>query len=270
MRQEDVLVKWTGSKRLQADEILARFPESIDTYYEPFLGGGSVLYVLTGSQIPVRKIECGDINESLIGIWNLILHDPEKLFDFYASRWPFDKDAYYSLRAEYNETPDPLTFFCLLRTCRNGLVRYNLKGKFTSAFHEKRKGIQPKRLRPILDDWHARLSRHDVTFKAGSYADIASAEGDFLYLDPPYAKQSNDLFYFGAFDFNGFWSWLRRQQGGYALSLNGEIGGKDCTVEVPTDLYYIHHLTAPARSKFKQLVGEDVASRHSLYLKAAS
>lgn len=32
-------IKWYGSKRSQAFEILGYFPYEIDTYYEPFCGG---------------------------------------------------------------------------------------------------------------------------------------------------------------------------------------------------------------------------------------
>lgn len=35
-------IKWSGSKRSQAEEIIKHFPEFIDTYYEPFVGGASV------------------------------------------------------------------------------------------------------------------------------------------------------------------------------------------------------------------------------------
>lgn len=37
------VIKWSGSKRTQAGDILAWFPKEIDTYYEPFCGGASVL-----------------------------------------------------------------------------------------------------------------------------------------------------------------------------------------------------------------------------------
>ena len=37
------VIKWSGSKRSQAENILTYFPKEIDTYYEPFCGGASVL-----------------------------------------------------------------------------------------------------------------------------------------------------------------------------------------------------------------------------------
>ena len=36
-------VKWSGSKRSQAEEIVKLFPKEIDTYYEPFCGGCNVI-----------------------------------------------------------------------------------------------------------------------------------------------------------------------------------------------------------------------------------
>lgn len=40
------IIKWSGSKRSQADEILKYVPKEFDTYYEPFIGGGAILYNL--------------------------------------------------------------------------------------------------------------------------------------------------------------------------------------------------------------------------------
>ena len=45
-RKDQPLIKWKGSKRRQATTILEHFPAQIDTYYEPFLGSGAVLYRL--------------------------------------------------------------------------------------------------------------------------------------------------------------------------------------------------------------------------------
>jgi DNA adenine methylase len=46
---QHVLIKWKGSKRRLSKQIVAKFPRKIATYYEPFLGGGSVLFELLGT-----------------------------------------------------------------------------------------------------------------------------------------------------------------------------------------------------------------------------
>lgn len=48
-------IKWSGSKRSQAEEILKRFPRQINTYYEPFCGGCSILRRLLDGDIEVKK-----------------------------------------------------------------------------------------------------------------------------------------------------------------------------------------------------------------------
>lgn len=37
------VIKWSGSKRNQCNDIIGLFPLEIDTYYEPFCGGCSIL-----------------------------------------------------------------------------------------------------------------------------------------------------------------------------------------------------------------------------------
>ena len=50
------VIKWSGSKRSQANTILSYLPQEFNCYYEPFLGGGSMLYAIN----PAKAI-CGDV-----------------------------------------------------------------------------------------------------------------------------------------------------------------------------------------------------------------
>ena len=53
------IVKWTGTKRLQSNEIIKYFPNYIDTYYEPFCGSCSVLFrLLNEPSIQVNNFVC--------------------------------------------------------------------------------------------------------------------------------------------------------------------------------------------------------------------
>ena len=74
MSKKQPVIKWSGSKRLLADEIIGYFPKNIKTYYEPFLGGGSILLNLNPN-----KAICVDINTSLIDFWNKLKLSPSPL-----------------------------------------------------------------------------------------------------------------------------------------------------------------------------------------------
>lgn len=131
------LIKWTGSKWRQAPHIISRFPAEISTYHEPFLGGGSVLGRLLDSPIRVGRYECSDSYAPLIGIWNLVKNDPDRLIAEYGRMWrearTDGRGFYYEVRSSFNRTRCPIKFYYLLRTCRLGHVRINMKGEFTSA-----------------------------------------------------------------------------------------------------------------------------------------
>lgn len=72
------IVKWSSSKRSQAEEIIKHFPKEIETYYEPFCGGCSVLWALL-KNLPGRKVKyfvCSDVNRDLIDLWDAIKFRP--------------------------------------------------------------------------------------------------------------------------------------------------------------------------------------------------
>jgi len=266
-----VLVKWTGSKRRQADAILGHFPSEIETYYEPFVGGGAVLQRLLGSGIKVRRIRCSDICRPLIDIWNLVVSDPRRLVRRYEQMWVElqnrGREFYYEVRKQFNETGDPCQFFFLLRTCRLGLVRFNKRGEFTTGFHFGKGGLPPDQMKVVLEGWHERLSGQDIQFAVRDYRSIKSRSGDFLYLDPPYTMDVPTI-YFGRFDLQPFFAWLAKQRGGYALSLNGFVGGKDKTVQVPRDLYDQHRQLDGGTNPARRLNGTGlVPVTDSLYVK---
>ncbi|WP_197996560.1 Dam family site-specific DNA-(adenine-N6)-methyltransferase [Gimesia panareensis] len=269
--QDQVLLKWTGSKRLQAEEIVRRFPRKIETYFEPFVGGGSVLYRLLKSDIKVKRYRCSDTCRPLIDLWRLVMDNPRKLVLRYEEMWRRLQNEgagyYQSVRDEFNVSRCPALFFFLLRTCRNGLIRFNKKGEFTAAFHHGRGGMQPDTVRRIILDWSNILRQHDVRFYCRNYQRIQASGGDLLYLDPPYRISPRFILYTGPFDFEMFFGWLRKQSANYLLSLNGFSGEVDMRVDVPVDLYNEHLLVDSGTSslaKMNRNVGG--ALRDSLYI----
>ena len=206
------VIKWIGSKRIQSGDIVQYFPDYIDTYYEPFCGGCSVLFQLLNSPSHiVNRFVCSDINGDLIDLWNTIKRDPDGLFNEYTRMWEEmhalediqDRKKYFEMvREEFNQTRSPYCFFFLMRTCTNGIPRYNKYGNFNNTFHLTREGIKPKRLKKVLYEWSTMLNENNVLFKRCDYRTMLDAMGldDFTYLDPPYEMTRSTGKYFGKID----------------------------------------------------------------------
>lgn len=260
-------VKWSGSKRSQAAEIVARMPREIETYYEPFCGGCSVLRrLLSTRSVKCRRYVCSDLNADLINLWKEIKTDPLRLSLGYAALWTLlnkdgdldrKKEFFSEIRARYNDSRSPVDFLFIMRTTTNGMPRYNAEGDFNNSFHVTRNGIEPARLTKILDEWSGLLKAHDVNFMAQSYNQIKPNVGDFIYLDPPYAATKG--MYFGGFDTPAFFSWLGALDGAvrWLLSYDGKAGGEDFTYAVPSGLYVSHEYISNGNSSFRRVIGTD-------------
>lgn len=270
------VIKWSGSKRSQAENILAYFPKEIDTYYEPFCGGASVLRRLLSSDIKVNRYVCSDLNGGLIDLWNEIINNPERVSSYYKKLWnelnqdddkQRKKDYFATVRERYNREHNPLDFMFIMRTTTNGMPRYNRDGEFNNSFHVTRNGIIPETLEKIIYEWSELLNKNKVEFMACSYDEIKPKENDFVYLDPPYANTKG--MYYGTIDYDKLWNWLRNLPCKYALSFDGISGEEDNTWNVPQDVYSRHEYLLNGNSSFKRTIGKsnDSIVYESLYLK---
>lgn len=271
------VIKWSGSKRSQCDEIIKYFPKNINTFYEPFCGGCSVTRALIESNIQVNNIVCSDINQDLINLWLTIKNSPDLVIQTYGELWNqlnFDNNInrkvefYNSIRDKYNNNHDPLLFMFIMRTVVNGLPRYNKKGKFNSPFHLNRNGINPNRLSKIIKEWSRLLNNANVKFRCCSYMDINPLENDFIYFDPPYEKTKG--MYYGNFNQNDFFDYLFHLNCHYALSYDGVVANSINEVsKIPLNLYDKHILIKSGNSSFRRLIGFSNKSTvyESLYIK---
>lgn len=269
------VIKWSGSKRKQSETIISHIPKKIKTYYEPFVGGGSVFIQLLHSDIEFDRVICSDINKDLIELWNMIKYSSDFLIEAYSRMWnemnntediSIKKEYYFNIRKKFNETRNPELFLFLSRTCMNGLIRYNQKGNFNTSLHLTRKGIEPQTLEKIITEWSEKINENNVDFIHQSYENIRMTDGDFMYLDPPYSATKG--MYNGTLDYDLFWSWIRKQKGKYILSFDGKRGEVDNTYSVPRDLFSQHYYLDNGRSSFKDLkvnIVENVFE--SLYIK---
>ena len=268
------VIKWSGSKRSQSEEIIKRFPKQIDTYYEPFLGGGSVLFQLMNSNIEVNYYICSDINQDLINLWNMIKDNPSELCESYKTLWTElntisdieeKKKYYYEIREKFNKFKNPEYFMFLSRTCTNGLIRFNSKGEFNTSLHFSRPGIEPTKLEKIINQWSELLNKNNVAFICQDYTNISPQLGDLIYLDPPYANTRG--MYYGQINYEQLWDFLSKQQASYVLSFDGKTGSKDMTYEVPRSIYDKHEYVYNGISGFGKIHNKQEYVSESLYIK---
>ena len=269
-------IKWSGSKRSQCDEIISYFPRKIETYYESFLGGGSVAYRLMNSDINVNKFVLSDLNSDLINLYKLIQNDYKSVVSHYELLWnelnkdsDFERKKLYfaEIRKRLNEKHDPKDFMFIMRTTTNGMPRYNSDGEFNNSFHITRNGIEPFRLEKILKEWNDTLNNHNVEFINSSYDEFCPNENDFCYYDPPYANTKG--MYFGAIDNGKFFSFLSDLKCPYCFSFDGYCEDEDSTYDVPKSVYDEHVYLKNGNSSFRRVIGNktDKIIYESLYIK---
>ena len=184
-------LKWAGGKRQLLEKIIDRMPKSFNNYYEPFIGGGALLF-----ELQPAKAVINDINASLINAYITIA---EKPFEFISavteldSQIPEDGKAYYySLRERYNnklvkteyDTELAALFVFLNKHCFNGLYRVNAKGLFNVPYNNsKREAINNESIIAISE------YLKNVKIMQGDFEKACNdaQRGDFVFFDSPYA-----------------------------------------------------------------------------------
>lgn len=261
------VIKWSGSKRSQSQIISSFFPHSFGTYFEPFIGGGSILYAIN----PEKSV-CGDICQPLIDLWIEIRDNPQALAESYKERWTRLQTegytAYYDIRDEFNATKSPYDLLFLSRTCVNGLIRFNDKGEFNNSLHYSRPGIKPESLKEIIFDWSSRIQGTQFISDDYTNTTVMARAGDIVYLDPPYFHTRGR--YFGTIDFDRFLKYLEDLNARgikYLLSLDGIRGQEDYTIDLPKELYKRHEFIPSGNSTFKKVIDKETEKvLESLYL----
>lgn len=142
------------------------------------------------------KALLSDLNGELIGTFDAVRQHPDAVYSSLA-RIPRGADSYYSIRKQdpnsLNSIDRASRFLFLNRFCFNGLYRTNLKGEFNVPFASSKTGEIPS----WEDFSFAANGLRDVDLRCGDFFSIVSnevKEGDFVYLDPPYAVQNSRIF----------------------------------------------------------------------------
>lgn len=199
-------VKWAGGKRQLIPQIRDRMPEKYNDYYEPFVGGGAVIFDL----LPVNAL-INDINKALINTYRTICNEPDAFLKevnrLDNDMWEDGKKYYYSIREHYNDklmrseydVELAALFVFINKHCFNGLYRVNGKGLFNVPYNNSRRVS-------IDEDVIMATSEYlrGVTIKDGDFEQACknAKKGDFVFIDSPYAPLNPTSF--GSYTKEGF------------------------------------------------------------------
>ena len=190
------LVNYTGSKRKVSEQIVDYFPDNINTYYEPFVGGGSILFQLFYSNKKVNKYIASDADLNLISLFEIFKKDPKNLLDYYEyyhSKWVENPtkekrwEIYSYIRDRFNKERKTEDFFFLIKNSINNLIRYNQNtGNFNAACDFPNKNADRSTIEKSLLKWKPVLEM--TTFIHQDCRKILSSinNNDYIYCYRPF------------------------------------------------------------------------------------
>ena len=201
-------VKWAGGKRQIIDKLKQYVPDDFNTYYEPFVGGGALLFELSPKNAVIN-----DSNKELMNVYS-VLCDEEKFKKMCSVLNSYEanhsEEFFYELR---NKDRNKKTFnrlsdytraartIYLNKACFNGLYRVNSKDEFNVPFGKKTKVNTYDGSNLITVSNY--LTMNNVKIQCVDFEESVKTakRGDFVYFDPPY---DSDTSTFNSYTEEGF------------------------------------------------------------------
>lgn len=216
---------YVGDKYKLLDQLKKYFPEKIENYYEPFVGGGSVFL-----NINAKKYYLNDIDKNLINIHKFLIYSSKDELKFFKNveriihqynlsrsfkediipaslkkKWKktyfarYNKEGYDKLRVRVNKyiKNDPLILYLLLIYGFNRMLRFNGGGKFNLPVGNVDFN---KNVVNALRSYFEFVRNKKLSFTARDFRNFFQKKNftkrDFIYFDPPYliaASEYNKL-----------------------------------------------------------------------------
>lgn len=170
-------------------------------WIEPFMGSGVV-----GMNARPSKALFADLNPHITAFYSAIKNQvitPESARSFLEHEGQLlrerGEEHYYTVRERFNKEGSPFDFLFLSRSCFNGMIRFNKKGRFNVPFCRKPERFAGAYVTKIVNQI-ARFSGlvhfYEWTFVNQDFERTLScaSESDFIYCDPPYIGRHTDYF----------------------------------------------------------------------------
>lgn len=210
MNMKDIkpFVKWAGGKTRIIQEIQNRLPNYFNSYYEPFVGGGSVLL-----NIKPNKGVINDYNFQLINVYLVIKNNVDELIKELKKHETLNsKEHFYDVRQwdrdgrleKKSLIEQAARIIYLNKTDFNGLYRVNSKNQFNVSYanYKNPNIVNETTLRAVS----SYLQTANIQILTGDFkkAILNVRKDDFVYFDPPYVPMTQDSKTFTEYTSLGF------------------------------------------------------------------
>ncbi len=201
-------VKWAGGKRQVKDKLCEYAKDEFDTYYEPFIGGGALLFELSP-----KKAVINDSNKELMNVYQVLCDENKfkkmcNILNHYETE--HNEEFYYEIRnkdrnknsfSRLSDYKKAARTIYLNKACFNGLYRVNSKNEFNVPFGKKEKVNTYDGGNLITVSNY--LTMNDIKIMNVDFEEAVkdAKKGDFVYFDPPY---DSDTHTFNSYTEEGF------------------------------------------------------------------
>ncbi len=183
-------VKWVGGKRSIVPALIELAPHNYNLYCEPFVGGGALYWALKPSKAVLM-----DSNEELVITYKIVQTKPARLISLlkeHEENHRKGREEYYRrVRGNSHEDAEQVAarFVFLNRTGYNGLYRVNQKGEFNVPYGKYENPLICNE--KTIMECHQALQGVEIRLGTFERSNVFAEEGNFYYLDPPYAGTYN-------------------------------------------------------------------------------
>ena len=210
---------YVGDKYKLMGQLKNLFPEKINTFIEPFVGGGSVFLNANAERYLVN-----DLDENIMELHRLFyrykdnnkiflnqlielvkyydlscsflgITAPEELRKEYVKTYyaKFNKESYLKLRKDYNKTKEIKLLYLLLIYGFNHMIRFNKKGEFNLPVGNVDFN---NNVYMAINNYINFISDKEIEYNNIYYKEfinnISIKEDDFVYIDPPYILTNSE------------------------------------------------------------------------------
>lgn len=216
---------YVGDKYKLMPQLGQLFPQGIDTYIEPFAGGGSSFL-----NTKAKKYIVNDIDRYVVELHKFIssfarqedvffqklyktidhyglscsyrgITAPDELKKKYVKTYysHYNKEAYHKMKDDYNSKEDMLLLYLLLIYGFNHMIRFNSAGSFNLPVGNVDFN---KNVYNALKSYFEFMSGNQVEFYNMDYMEFLSSiklgKKSYIYLDPPYLISGSE--------YNKYWN----------------------------------------------------------------